>query len=65
MDVVQYFSFLLLFYIKLPLFKSPCSLFQLKVEWKYKLLSHVRPFVTPWSVAQQAPLFMEFSRQEY
>ena len=29
------------------------------------LLSHVRLFVTPWTVAHQAPLSMEFSRQEY
>ena len=28
-------------------------------------LSHVRLFVTPWTVALQAPLSMEFSRQEY
>ena len=28
-------------------------------------LSHVRLFVTPWTVAHQAPLPMEFSRQEY
>ena len=28
-------------------------------------LSHVRLFVAPWTVAHQAPLFMEFSRQEY
>ena len=27
--------------------------------------SHVQPFVTPWTVAHQASLFMEFSRQEY
>ena len=27
--------------------------------------SYVRFFVTPWTVALQAPLFMEFSRQEY
>ena len=26
---------------------------------------HVRLFVTPWSVAHQAPLSMAFSRQEY
>ena len=25
---------------------------------------HVRFFVTPWTVAHQAPLFMGFSRQE-
>ena len=30
-----------------------------------KSLSHVRFFATPWSVACQAPLSMEFSRQEY
>ena len=32
---------------------------------KVKLLSHVRLFVTPWTVACQAPLSMGFSRQEY
>ena len=29
------------------------------------LLSHVWLFATPWTVAQQAPLSMGFSRQEY
>ena len=29
------------------------------------VLSHVRLFVTPWTLAHQAPLSMEFSRQEY
>ena len=29
------------------------------------VLSHIRLFVTPRTVARQAPLFMEFSRQEY
>ena len=29
-----------------------------------KLLSHVRLFATPWTVAYQAPLSMGFSRQE-
>ena len=28
-------------------------------------LSHVRLFVTPWTVARQALVSMEFSRQEY
>ena len=28
-------------------------------------LSHVQLFVTPWTLAHQAPLSMEFSRQEY
>ena len=31
----------------------------------FKLLSHVRLFATPWTVAHQAPLSMGFSRQEY
>ena len=30
-----------------------------------KLLSHVRLFATPWTVAYQAPPSMGFSRQEY
>ena len=29
------------------------------------VLSRVRHFATPWTVARQAPLSMEFSRQEY
>ena len=32
---------------------------------KVKLLSHVRLFVTPWTVAYQVPPSMGFSRQEY
>ena len=32
---------------------------------KVKSLSHVWLFVTPWTVAYQAPQSMEFSRQEY
>ena len=30
-----------------------------------KLLSHIRLFATPWTVAHQAPLPIGFSRQEY
>ena len=33
------------------------------VKVKVKLLSHVRLFATPWTVAYQAPLSMGFSRQ--
>ena len=32
---------------------------------KVKSLSHIRLFVTPWTVAHQASPSMEFSRQEY
>ena len=39
--------------------------YRLKVKVKVKSLSRVRPFATPWTVAHQAPLFMEFSRQEH
>ena len=36
-------------------------------KWKVKVksLSRVRLLVTPWTAAYQAPLSMEFSRQEY
>ena len=34
-------------------------------KWKCQSLSRVRLFVTPWTVAHQAPLSVEFSRQEY
>ena len=33
--------------------------------WKWKLLSRIWLFVTPWTAAHQAPLSIEFSRQEY
>ena len=32
---------------------------------KVKLLSHVRLFATPWTVARQAPLSVGFSRHKY
>ena len=32
---------------------------------KVKSLSHVQLFATPWTISYQAPLSMEFSRQEY
>ena len=44
-------------------FHSVISLFVLKV--KVKLLSRVRLFATPWTIAYQASLSMGFSRQEY
>ena len=33
--------------------------------WKVLVAQSCPPFVTPWTVACQAPLPMEFSRQEY
>ena len=38
---------------------------QALVKVKLKSLSRVRLFATPWTVAYQASLSMEFSRQEY
>ena len=35
------------------------------VKVKVKSLSRLRLFATLWTVAYQAPLSMEFSRQEY
>ena len=40
-------------------------LLQLYVLCHAQLLSHVQLFVTPWTVAHQALLSMEFSRQEH
>ena len=37
----------------------------LEYLWHACMLSHVQLFATPWTVAYQAPLSMEFSRQEY
>ena len=37
----------------------------LKKRKKVKLLSRVRLFATPWTVAHQASLSMGFSRQEH
>ena len=36
-----------------------------EMKWKCQFLRHVWLFVTSWTVAHQAPLSMEFSRQEY
>ena len=36
-----------------------------QVKVKVKLLSHVRLFATPWTVAYQPPPSMGFLRQEY
>ena len=45
-------------------FKS-AILFKCVCECMYSSISHVQLFVTSWAVAHQAPLPMEFSRQEY
>ena len=47
------------------IFHPLCWVLGEKLKVKVKLLSHVRLFVTPWTVPYQAPPSMEFSRQEY
>ena len=54
--------FLLLYVEQLTAFSYALALSE---SLKVLLLSHVRLFVTPWTVAHQAPLSMGFSRQEY
>ena len=46
------------------MFLSPCSC-DSPSKWKWKPLSHVRLFATPWTVTHQVPLTMGCSRQEY
>ena len=58
------FSFFLLVFF-LASFQLYLTLLLHKERKKVKALSHVRLFVTPWTVAHQAPLSMGFSRQEY
>ena len=42
----------------------PPGLLLVTVSVHVKSLSHVQLFVTPWTLARQAPLFMGFFRQE-
>ena len=66
-------TFFLQIFKKVPATHSQCFSFlnSYSYEALHKLvcvcesLSHVRLFATPWTVAHQAPLSMEFSRQEY
>ena len=46
-------------------FLGPRWVIQSKHREKWKWLSSVRLFVTPWTIAHQAPLSMGVSRQEY
>ena len=42
-----------------------CPEMDMLAVFKVKSLSRVQLFVTPWTVARQAPLSMGLSRQEY
>ena len=44
---------------------EPKILCKFQVKVKVKSLSHVRFFVTLWTIAHHSPLSIEFSRQEY
>ena len=45
--------------------KKEMKTFGSRYEFDVYSFSHVRLFVSPWTVALQAPLFMVFFRQEY
>ena len=45
--------------------KANSNEMEARMKVKVKLLSCVRLFAAPWTVAHQAPPSMEFSRQEY
>ena len=42
-----------------------CISLMTEMKWKCWSLSHVWLFATPWTIARQPPLFMEFPRQEH
>ena len=54
-----------MFIISMAMMVSKCIAMSQPVCVRAQSLSCVRLFVTPWSVACQAPSFMGFSRQEY
>ena len=49
----------------LSLLLYQCQISQTGMKVNVLVTSHVRLFVTSWTVACQAPLSMEFSRQEH
>ena len=54
--LVEFFFFFLI---------EPKILCKFQVKVKVKSLSHVRLFVTLWTIAHHSPLSIEFSKQEY
>ena len=50
-------------FLTLPELSWDCTLYHPRVHAQSH--SRVQLFVTPWNIARQAPLSMEFSRQEY
>ena len=68
---LDWFTIMCAYQIQSPQFYIDFTLQETTVQvglstlWKCQLLSRIRLFMTPWIVACQAPLSMEFSRQEY
>ena len=56
---------LLLLGLQLPLLSNSCLILSNSFCCSARPLSHIWLFETPWTVACQAPLSLEFSRQEY
>ena len=53
-------------FFKMHICHVGCDVIAIDISWsEVKLLSRVQLFATPWTIAYQAPLSMEFSRQEY
>ena len=63
----SYYLYIIVYLFQEVFILFTCFYFTL-IKWKkvkVKLLSRVRLFATPWTVAYQAPPSMGFSRQEY
>ena len=62
----SYINFYLFFFMKTRYyFPHQFGTISPQQQQQVKLLSGVRLFVTPWTIAYQAPPSVEFSRQEY
>ena len=65
LTILMWVNFWALYSISLTYSFTSTSVLITVTVWKWQLLSCVRLCVTPWTAAYQAPLSMEFSRQEY
>ena len=61
---LMHVSVILYFYAPSSWVCGPCTFASTTCVWVH-MFSHTRLFATPWTVASQAPLSMEFSRQEH
>ena len=64
-NILFHLSLKVVLKVKVLAILASYSIFLGMKKWKCQSLSRVWLFVTPWTVAHQAPQSMEFSRQEY